>query len=257
MAEQKYNIRLAASDDTRAAFDSMKGNIESVEAPLLSIRNAVNAVSASLVAAAAIDFARSISAAAEEANQAQLKLQAIYTATGGVVGFTTAALNKMADAMAKVTHFDDEAIREGMAEIIKFGSITGSVFRDSLKVIADYAAFSKQDFPAAAAEVAKALAGPETAAKLLKQAGVILTDQQKEQIKAFKDVGDEAGAQRVILERLQNTYGGMEKAMNSGLTGSTKSLKIEWHELLEEFGKTGNRVGAAQVVMDTLSDALR
>lgn len=257
MADQKYNILLTASDETRAAFDSVKNNIEGMGAPLASIRAAVDAVGASMVAVTIIGFVKSISDAAEEANQANLKLQAIYKATGGVVGFTTDALNKMADAMAKVTHFDDEAIREGMAEIIKFGSITGSVFRDSLKVIADYAAFAKMDFPEAASHIAKALADPETAAKLLKQAGVVLTESQKDLIKAFKDVGDEAGAQRVILERLQNTYGGMEKTLNSGLTGATKAFSKEWHELLEELGKSGGGGSTAHLMLNSLADGLK
>lgn len=257
MADKKYNIVLSASDETKAAFESAKHNLEEMDAPLASIRQGMAAISETVAVSAIVEFGKSIVDAAEEGMQAQLKLQAIYKATGGVVGYTAEALNQMADALANTTHFDDEAVKNGMAEIIKFGSITGSVFKDSLKVIADYAAFSKQDFPAAAAAVAKALADPETAAKLLKQAGVVLTETQKELIKSFKDVGDEAGAQRVILDQLQNTYGGMEETLNSGLTGATKSFSKEWHDLLKELGNSSGSVGAAKLVTDSLANTIK
>jgi len=251
----KYQIRLTASDETRAAFDSAKKNIGGMEAPLSSLKSAFESIGATAAAAMVLSFAKSSIAAAEEANQAMLKLQAIYKSTGGVIGFTTNELNKMADAMAETTHFDDEAIRNGMSEIIKFGNVTGKVFKDSLQVIADYAAFSGQAFPEAASAVAKALADPETAAKLLKQAGVILTEQQKDLIRALKETGDEAGAQQVVLERLQGAYKGMEETMNGGLTGATKSLGKEWAELMEGFGKSS--AGAANQVLGSVAFSIK
>lgn len=256
MADTKTKIILSASDETRAAFESAKRNIGSMEAPLLSLRNGFNAIATSAVVSTVIAFGKAAIDAAEEAEQAQLKLQAVYKATGGAVGFTTNELNNMADAMADMTHFDDESIRNGMSEIIKFGNVTGAVFKDSLKVIADYAAFSGQEFPAAASAVAQALAGPESAAKLLKTAGVILTEQQKDLIKSLKDAGDEAGAQRVILTELEGTYSGMEAALNSGLTGATKALNKEWGNLLETFGKTSGGTAIAERMVGGLASAI-
>lgn len=256
MADKKYNVVLTASDQTKAAFDSVTRNIKDTEAPILSLSTAFNALTTTALPAALISFGRAALLAAEDAAIAQRKLQAIYKATGGAVGFTTNELNRMADAMAASTHFDDEAIRNGMSEIIKFGNVTGAVLKDSLQTIADYAAFSGRAFPEAASSVAKALADPETAAKLLKEAGVVLTTSQKSLIKSFRDVGDEAGAQSVVLDRLQSTYGGMEAALNSGLTGATKALSNEWSELLETFGKSSGSSAVAEKALGGISFAI-
>ncbi len=212
---------------------------------------------ATISVASVIAFGKSVVDAAEEAEQAQLKLQAVYKATGGVVGYTTDELNRMADAISTSTHFDDESIRNGMSEIIKFGSVTGAVFKDSLQVIADYATFSGQAFPEAASAVAKALADPETASKLLKQAGVILTESQKDLIKSLKEAGDEAGAQHVILERLEGTYRGMEKTLNSGLTGATKSLSKEWGDLLEVLGQSTHSSAIADHALGGIASTIQ
>lgn len=193
----------------------------------------------------------------EEAQQVQLRLNAVYKATGGIVGFTAGELNKMADAMAATSQFDDEAIRNGMAELIKFGNITGKVFTDSLNVIKDYAAFTKSDFATAAADVGKALADTEHAAKLLKTAGVILTDQQKEMIKKLLEAGKEAEAQRMVLDLLNKAYNGTSDSMNTGITKSTRELGKAWDELLESFGKSQTTGGIIGGFLDFITDGLK
>lgn len=46
MADKKYNVVLSATDETRAAFDSMRKNIEDAQAPLLSFQNLAGAIGA-------------------------------------------------------------------------------------------------------------------------------------------------------------------------------------------------------------------
>jgi hypothetical protein len=200
---------------------------------------------------------KSVVRAAEEARQVQVRLNAVYKATGGVVGLTSDELNKLADSMAAVTQFDDESIRDGMAEIIKFGTITGKVFKDSLKVIADYAAFSKQGFSEAAAQVGKALGDTEHASKLLKNAGVILTDQEKELIEALNESGRAAEAQQIILEKLNATYGGTAELLNTGLTKSITDLGKAWDELFETMGGSITQTNGTAVAFQNIAGYLQ
>lgn len=51
MADKNYNIVLSATDETRAAFDSMRKNIEDVQAPLLSFQNLAAAAGATALTA--------------------------------------------------------------------------------------------------------------------------------------------------------------------------------------------------------------
>ncbi len=256
MADTKSRIIISAevSQATRS-LQSLGDAVDTLRDRLKKIPGIGATLGAGLSISSLALGIKSVIEASAEAEQSQLRLQAIYKATGASVGFTANELNRMADAMAASTQFDDESIRDGMGEIIKFGSITGKVFKDSLKVIADYAAFSGQAFPDAAAAVAKALADPETAAKLLKQAGVVLTESQKDLIKKLLETGDAAGAQNVILDQLKSTYGGIDDVLQTGLLRSTKELSKEWNELMEELGKTS--VGPVKTSMNLLADMLR
>lgn len=177
--------------------------------------------------------------AAMEAEQASARLDAVLKATGHSAGLTKKELDGMADAMSKSTQFDDEAIRGASAELLKFGNIQGDVFRDALKLSADVAAFNGEDVAASAQSIGKALLDVETASKLLKTAGVALSEQQKDQIKTFIDAGDSAKAQQLVLELLKKTYDGMADSLNTGLTKSTKDAAKAWDELLESIGRTG------------------
>lgn len=211
------------------SFEKLSGVVQGSAAAYLSLATAT---------AAAISIGKQAIANAEEAIQVQKRLEAVYRATGGTVGFTTQELNKMADAMAASSSFDDESIRNGMAELIKFGNIHGKVFTDALKVTADYAAFSGTAFPAAAAEMGRALADVDSASRLLRSMGVApLTEAQKDLISQLQAIGREAEAQQIILDKLKGSFGGTDAALNSGLTGAVKELSKAWNEMLEAMGK--------------------
>lgn len=182
---------------------------------------------------------KAIGGAVIDAEIASKRLDAVFKSTGGAVGFTRRQLDGFAEALAQTTIFDDESFRNAEAELVKFGNIQGKVFTDALKLSADVASFMGTDLPTAAAQLGKSLVDPETAFGLLKKAGVALTDSQKDSIKEFEKLGDTAGAQKIILDQLQKTFGGTAEAMNTGLTGATKELSKQWDELLETLGKTG------------------
>ena len=193
---------------------------------------------------------------AKEAEQASNRLSAVLKATGGAAGFAKVELDKMADAMARTTQFDDESIRNAAASLLIFKNIQGQTFTETLKLSADVAAFFGMDLPQAAAKLGKSLEDPETAFGLLKRAGVVLTEQQKSQIKTMGDLGDKAGQQAVVLKRLQEAFGGTAGAMNTGLTKASADLKKAWDELLESFGRTNVVKNVAEGSLFSVAGAL-
>ena len=225
------------------SFDDVAVAVQGSAAAYLSLAAGVGA---------AVAIGKQAIANAEEAIQVQKRLEAVYRATGGTVGYTTAELNKMADAMAASTSFDDESIRNGMAELIKFGNIHGKVFTEALQLAADYAAFSKTDFPSAAAEMARALKAPEEAQRLLKGTTSKLTDTQRDYIQTLIDSGREEEAQMIILDKFKGAYSGLDAALNTGLTRSVNDLKKAWDELLESIGRTQEVTGATNALANYL-----
>jgi hypothetical protein len=222
---------------------------DDISASMRLAKQALGALSAGLV----VNEIKKIIAVAEESILVQKRLEAVYRATGGTVGFTTRELHKLADAMAASTSFDDESIRNGMASLIKFGNIHGKVFADALKLTADYAAFAGTDFASAAEAMGRALADADSASRLLRTMGVApLTEAQRSLINELQAAGREEEAQMVILDKLRGSFEGVDKALNSGLTGSVNNLKKAWDELLETVGKTDSVTGGTNSLAEYL-----
>ena len=140
------------------------------------------------------------------------RVSAIVKSTGGVAGFTVQQLQALADQMAETTRFGDDLALSAQAVALQFKNVRGDVFKQALQLGADKAVADMQDLAAATEYVAKALDDPLEASKRLKQEGVKLSDQQKQQIEWFMQMGQTAKAQQVILDALSATFGGQAAA---------------------------------------------
>lgn len=254
MADLQSKIIVTAEDRTAAAFASIGKSFG-------SIQNALAGLSGFVVSAFSVDalisFGAAMTEAARQAEQSESRLVAVLRATDNAAGFTKKQLDELAESMARSTQFDDESIRQAEAELLKFGNIQGAVFTNALKLSADVAAFMGNDIPSAAAQLGKSLEDPEAAFGLLRKAGIVLTDTQKDLIKSFQDAGNTAEAQRVILEKLASAFGGTAAEMNSGITKATKDLSKEWNDLLEALGRTQNVQGGLVQVSGVITSLLR
>jgi len=108
--------------------------------------------------------------------------------------------------------FDDKAITQAATTLLRFGKVTPKNLKPALTVVADLAA-KTGDVESAANLLAKALADPAKAAGKLAKAGVILTQAQKDTLKAMVENNDAAGAQALILDAVAKSTGGAAKAM--------------------------------------------
>lgn len=260
MANNFGNLVVKLSADAAQFRSEFSKAVSGAESAMGKIGSAVGGLKAKLgalgvgVSFGAL-FNESVKAAIE-AEQASAKLDAVLKVTGYSAGIAKKELDGMADAMAKSTQFDDESIRNASAELLKFGNIQGDVFRGALKLSADVAAFNGEDVAASAQSIGKALLDVETASRLLKNAGVALSEQQKDQIKAFTESGDTAKAQQLVLELLKKTYDGMSESLNSGLAKSTKDVSKSWGEFTEAFGRTDTFKTTTSLLSGVVSIAL-
>lgn len=232
---KKAQILVEAVDATKTAFDSVERNLKGVNNAVAAVTRNFGAMAG---AVGAIEFGRQMIANAQQAEQASNRLTAVLRATGHAAGLTKGELDELADSLAQVTQFDDESFREAEATLLKFGNVTGDVFRQGLKLAADYAAFMGTSVPDAAQTIGKALSSPSEGIGALERQIGKLRPEQEAMIKNFMESGRIMEAQGVVLDVLQGKLGGTAEQMNTGLTRATTGVKKAWDEFTESLGRS-------------------
>lgn len=185
--------------------------------------------------------------AALESEMAMTELETVIESTGGAAGVTADELAKMADELQGVTMFGDEAIMKGQAMLLTFTKIGEDVFPEATTAMLNMA----QKFGSieeASIQLGKALNDPIQGVSALRRVGVMLSEQQEQQIKDFMAVGDIASAQRVILQELETEFGGLAEAMGTTAAGQMAIFNNELDSLKEALG---------QAIIPTLVDFIK
>jgi len=164
-----------------------------------------------------------------QTNQAQIA-NALKT-THDASGQTTKSLNEYADSLSSQTGITGNAINSAQEMLLKYTNIGKDVFPGATKATADLAsAMSGGGVPGldamtgASKLLGVALSDPEQSFGRLKKAGVVLTDQQKEQIKTMQQAGNVAGAQKAVLDDLAGSIGGKAATAAHTLAGEQAQL---------------------------------
>ena len=180
--------------------------------------------------------------------QAIFQLEARIRSTGGAAGFSSEQLQGMARAIQKMTAFGDEAVIEMQSLLLTFTKIRGPIFKDAQMAVLNVATAMGIDLRSAAVQVGKALNDPVGQMSALSRQGIILSDSQKKLIKQLVEMGDVAGAQRIILQELSTEFGGSAKAAAEGLGGSISQLKNAFGDLLETLVKVTTNNGKSGLI---------
>jgi len=155
----------------------------------------------------------------------------------GLTGQTSAAqIAQWANEIEASTQaaFDDKAITQAAATLIRYGKVSGANLRPSLQVLTDLAA-KTGSIESASTKLAKALADPTKATRVLREVGVTLTKQQEKQIKIWVKNGKLARAQALILTEVGKAtknaardsvgpYGDAQNMLNDSIEDATKLL---------------------------------
>lgn len=176
--------------------------------------------------------------AGREAEESQLKLEAVLAATGSAAGLSARQLNTFADAMARSTRFDDEEIRNASATLLTFRDVQGSTFKEGLKLAADLSAVFGGGLQSSVVQVGKALQEPVEGITALRRVGVQFTGEQERLIKHFVETNNLAAAQRVILDELANQVGGTAVRSYSGYAKAIGDATKSAGEFFEALGNS-------------------
>lgn len=179
--------------------------------------------------------------------QAEVRLEATLRATGSAIGMSSKELKELASSFQEVTTYGDEAIIEVEKLFVASGSISRQALPRATEAVLDLAAAMGEDLNASAKRLAKALADPKSNLDSLKDANIQLSDAQKEEIKTLQEQGDLMGAQSIILEKVESSYGGIAKALADTDTGKLTQISNVWGDIKEGLGKG---------LLDSISPAL-
>lgn len=181
--------------------------------------------------------------AAQESQVVHAQLAAVLESTGGAAGVTSEMANELADSLSKLSGADDEAVLGAENMLLTFTSIGSDVFPDVSKAVVNMATAmnggaipSAQQLRDTAIQVGKAMQDPITGATALRRVGVQLTEAQQEQIKSLMALGDQEGAQKIILAELANEFGSAAEAAGNTFAGKLGRLQTQLGNVQETIG---------------------
>ncbi len=196
----------------------MRGAVDSIK----SLHTAVLGVTGTLAGmAAAAKFAID---AAKEQTSAELQVAEAIRSTGGAAGFTLEELKAMAGGFQDITNVGDEATLAMQSVLLTFKEIEGANFERATAAIIDLSERMGQDLQSSAVQVGKALNDPIVGVSALQRVGVSFSATQKEVIKDLAETGRVAEAQVIILEALEEQFGGSAAAAVEADGGYTQLM---------------------------------
>lgn len=239
----------SASIDIVGKNDKLKKSLEDSENMIktfaTSMKRAMQATLALFVVDKVFEFGKSLVDNAAEAELAFSKLDSAIEATGHAAGFTSDTLAEFADHLEGITNFSSEASQEAMAVIATFKEIKGDNFLAATKAAQDMSTVLGGDLSGAAMQLGKALNDPIKGLTALSRSGVSFTEEQENSIRSLVKMGKTAEAQKIILEELNNEFGGAAEKAGSTFIGQLGNIG-------DALGSVGDNVG--ETLLEILAD---
>lgn len=174
--------------------------------------------------------------ASNEAENALHQTASLLEATGRGGDAATEQLAAYAKELQRATTIGDDAVIAASRYLIVMQNIATETIPLAIQAAADLAAVMGTDLEGAVQSVARALEDPEMGLRALRSAGVMLTDQQRDMIKTFKEAGDEATAQQMVLDELEKRFGGQAQEKLGTFAGKMEHLSEAWGDVKEVMG---------------------
>lgn len=182
---------------------------------------------------AVVEFAKNSFEEALKAEQGMTRLEGAIKRAGAAAPVTKEQALKLADSMKNLAGGSDEAIIGAEGILLKFQNIGKDIFPEALKTSTNLAAVLGTDVSSAAEQLGRALENPIAATRLLRQAGIALTADEKAKLKAMQESGDAMGAQQFILDKLAKTTEGAAEQM----AGTTAGQWQIFTETIQDAGR--------------------
>jgi hypothetical protein len=203
-------------EEAKGYIASFAGFVKKHEGDIKKVR-----LESGIAFAAEILAVRNVVKAYGESEQANIKLAQAMKARGVYTEELFTQTVASADAMMRLTTFDDEVIKGAQTMLIALANLTGNGLERATKATLDLAQAKELDLSTAATMVARAINGD--------------TDSIGRYIKVSTDGMNESQRFEAVLAALAKTFGGQAEAATAG-TGALKQLSNMYGELKESLG---------------------
>ena len=227
MADINEELRVLVTAEVDKAIKNLKSVDKQTGTTEKMFKQLGGAIGAAFSVKAVIDFSKQCAEAYREHNAAVSILNSTLEATGATAWTTSLELQKMAGELQKTTNYTADSINSMQSVLLGFRNIKGDTFEDATKAILDMATVMKMDLSSAAQSIGKALDDPIHGMDSLKKQGFNFSESQKKVIQSLLDTGDAAGAQKIILDELNGTFGGAAEAAADSAT----QIKNAWEDV--------------------------
>lgn len=194
-----------AADDIAPMADAMDEGADSADL----LRGSLVAL---VGVAGGLAILRTAALNAEALNSEMALLNNAADDVGLVLGRTTGELRQVAEAASIRFGIDVTDVTQAQRVINRFAQTTEIDVDRVLQVATDMSFELGQAVPQAAQTLARSLADPERAMLRLERQGIFLDAATRSTITSLQDMGDVAGAQAVLLDQLEDAFGGAADA---------------------------------------------
>ena len=231
MSDQQIGNLLILLEANTAKLDEQ---IKQSKQNMLDFKGSLDVVKDALIALGAFEVFDKVITASADAQKAQALLASQIKATGDASGYTQEQLTAMAESFSHSSTSSKEQVEQLEAELMAFRNIAGDQFKGAIQAALDFSAVTGRDATMAIKSLGMALNDPVTGMTKLSKAGIDLTEQVKATVKALAEQGDLMGAQNLLLEQMEKSYGGAAAAARDTLGGALAGLKNDFNELLAD-----------------------
>lgn len=235
MAEQQVKVVINGEDKSGPAFKSASSNVSILNKDVSGL---TKIITGGLLAAGAgvTAFLYSSAKSAGDAQKGIAQLNAVLTSTHHAAGLFTEDILDQADALQRLTTYDDDAVVSASNLLLTFTNIKGAIFQQALPAILDMSTAMGQDLQGSAIQVGKALNDPIEGITALRRVGVSFTDQQQDMIKSLVESGKTMEAQKLILNELSTEFGGSAEAAANTFEGRIQQLNNAFDDMKKTIG---------------------
>ena len=196
----------------------------------------VAGMAAFMGARALVGFLKDSVAGAMEAEDAVVKLDATLKATGYSAGLTGNQIRLFAREMSYLSGTTEEEIANAAALLSTYKEVRGEGFERTIVVARDLAAVMGTDLASATRMLGKAQQDPIQGMTMMRRAGIVLTDAEKDLVKQTVELNGVQAGQAKLLELVESRVKGVADAMAGTLSGQLKTMANQWGEIKETLG---------------------
>lgn len=195
-----------------------------------------------LAGSAALGYATRLTKVAEQAATSRARIDQIANSMGlfGLAtGEVTDRLVDYADATARATGIDQNAIKQTQAKLLTFkelaksANVLGGEFDRATKAAIDLQAAGFGDATNNAVQLGKALQDPVKGLTALRRSGITFTESERARIQVLVESNKVSEAQREILAAIEKQVGGTAEAT----ANATDKMAVSYQQLQEQIGE--------------------